>query len=183
MPRCCKTLVACLCCCSVLLAAGEGGVWLDVPFVKQEKNGCGAASVAMIIDYWQRQQGQKANLDADQIQRALYSRKAHGIYASDLQRYLDQHGFRTFVFRGQWSDLHDHLEKGRPLMVAVKPPGQTQLHYVVVSGLTERVVLVNDPAERKLLKRERSEFEREWQAAANWALLAVPHQDPGSSAY
>ena len=33
------------------------GVWLDVPFVKQEKNGCGAASIAMVMQFWQRQQG------------------------------------------------------------------------------------------------------------------------------
>jgi len=35
-------------------------------------------------------------------------------------------------------------------------------------------VLVNDPAQRKLLKLERSSFEREWSAAGKWTLLAVP---------
>ena len=39
------------------------GVWLDVPFVKQEKDGCGAASIAMVMQYWQAQQGQPANAD------------------------------------------------------------------------------------------------------------------------
>ena len=43
---------------SALAIAGESaGVWLDVPFVKQEKNGCGAASIAMVMQFWQRQQG------------------------------------------------------------------------------------------------------------------------------
>jgi len=36
----------------MLVAAGVPGVWLDVPFVKQEKEGCGSASVAMIMQYW-----------------------------------------------------------------------------------------------------------------------------------
>ncbi len=31
--------------CGALLAADLPGVWLDVPFVKQEKDGCGAASI------------------------------------------------------------------------------------------------------------------------------------------
>src|SRR6478735_782812 len=100
--------------CGILPAADLPGVWLDVPFVKQEKNGCGAASIAMIMQYWQHQQPQNSvpAADAEQIQRALYSRKAHGIYASDLQEYLVQHGFRAFAFRGEWEDLNQNLAKG-----------------------------------------------------------------------
>ena len=30
-------------------------VQLDVPFLRQKKNGCGAASVAMVLHYWERQ--------------------------------------------------------------------------------------------------------------------------------
>jgi len=39
--------------------------------------------------------------------------------------------------------------------------------YVVVAGLDEKreLVLLNDPAQRKLLKEDRSEFEQEWQVA------------------
>jgi len=166
----------------MILAAQQPAVWLDVPFVRQEKYGCGAASIAMVIQYWQRQQGKLASADPGQIQRALYSRQAHGIYASDVERYFQQHGFRTFAFAGEWKDLKEHLEKGRPLIVALKPGG-ADLHYVVVAGLDEQqgVVLKNDPAERKLLKQDRSDFEKEWKAAGNWTLLAVPQQrDRGS---
>ena len=99
-----------------------------------------------------------------------------------MERYFQQHGFRTFAFAGEWKDLKEHLEKGRPLIVALKPGG-SDLHYVVVVGLDgqQGVVLKNDPAERKLLKQERSNFEKEWKAAGNWTLLAVPQQgDHGS---
>jgi ABC-type bacteriocin/lantibiotic exporter with double-glycine peptidase domain len=142
---------------------------LEVPFVSQEENGCGAASIAMVMQYWRR------DADPEAIQRALYSPKARGIYASDLERYLREHGFTTFAVNGQWTDLKHHLEKGRPLIVALKP-GRKDLHYVVVTGLDWRqeLVLTNDPARRKLLKQHRAEFEREWKAAGNWTLLAVP---------
>ncbi len=165
-----------------VLAAQQPGVWLDVPFVKQEKNGCGAASVAMVMQYWQRQQGSVSSEDAEQIQQALYSRQAHGVYASAIESYLQERGFRTFAFRGEWKDLREHLEKGRPLIVALKT-GRDNLHYVVVAGLNwqEGVVLKNDPAERKLLKQARSSFEKEWKAAGNWTLLALPQQDQPSS--
>lgn len=161
------------------LAAGTSGVWLDVPFVKQEKNGCGAASMAMVMRYWFQQQGRASDkADPALIQRALYTRDAHGIYASDIEQYLQQHGFRTFAFHGEWGSLKQHLQKGRPLLVALRPSGDAPLHYVVVTGLDwdRELVMVNDPAARKLLKEERSNFEAEWKATANWTLLAVPQQ-------
>jgi len=165
--------------CGVLLAAGLPGVWLDVPFVKQEKDGCGAASIAMVMQYWQAQQGQPPNRasNAFHIQRALYSAKAHGIYASDMERYFREQGFRTFTIRGEWEDLQQHLAKGRPLIVALKPSGGGVLHYVVVAGLGLETVMVNDPAQRKLLQQDRSSFEREWNAAGKWTLLVLP-QNP-----
>jgi ABC-type bacteriocin/lantibiotic exporter with double-glycine peptidase domain len=169
-------------------AGQQSGVWLDVPFVRQEKNGCGAASIAMVMQYWRHQRGQpdqrekRPGDDPEAIQRALYSPSAQGIYASSMERYLGQHGFRTFAFVGDWNGLKEHLEKGRPLIVALKS-GRSSLHYVVVVGLDWQpdVVLKNDPAERKLLKQDRSNFEKEWKAAGNWTLLAVPQQgDHGS---
>ena len=167
-----------LCLCGSLLAAGAPGVWLDVPFVRQEKNGCGAAAVAMVMQYWFRQQGRASDqADPALIQRALYARDAQGIYASEIEQYLRQHGFRTFAFHGDWESLKQHLEKGRPLIVALRPGSET-LHYVVVTGLDwdQALVMVNDPAARKLLKQQRSKFEAEWKATANWSLLAVPQQ-------
>jgi len=162
--------------CGILPAADLPGVWLDVPFVKQEKDGCGAASIAMVLQYWQAQQGQSSNhaSDAIHIQRALYSAKARGIYASDMERYFHEQGLRTFTIRGEWEDLQQHLAKGRPLIVALKPAGGGALHYVVVAGLGPEVVMVNDPAQRKLLQQDRSSFEREWSAAGKWTLLALP---------
>jgi ABC-type bacteriocin/lantibiotic exporter with double-glycine peptidase domain len=156
----------------------RAGVWLDVPFVPQEREGCGAAAIAMVMQYWQ-QRSQKAPepvADPSEIQRVLYSKDAHGIYASAIEHYLDQRGFQTFAFRGTWDDLKQHLEKGRPLIVALRPTGSSPLHYVVVAGVNwERdLVLVNDPAQKKLLKQDRSSFEREWNAAEKWTLLAVP---------
>ena len=176
------TLALMLCLGNVMLAAEPSGLWLDVPFVKQEKNGCGAASIAMVMQYWMLQQGRPAaqNSDLIQIQRALYSGHAHGIYASDLERYLQQQGFRTFAFRGEWTDLKQQLEKGRPLIVALKPDsGNIPWHYVVIVGLDweQGLVMVNDPAQRKLLKQDRSSFEREWSAAGKWTLLALPQPD------
>ncbi len=178
-----RVLVPICCLVGIVWATEAPALWIDVPFVRQERNGCGAASIAMIVRYWQQKKIVSGDVvDAAQIQRALYSDKAGGIYASAMERYFDEHGFRTFAFEGTRGDLKRHLEKGRPLIVALQPRSGAELHYVVVAGIDEgrELVLVNDPAERKLLEREWQEFEREWKATGNWTLLALPREEASS---
>ena len=167
-----------LCLCGIVFAATPG-IWLDVPFIRQEKEGCGAASLAMVMQYWQKQQGKSpdSSSDAIQIQRVLYSSQEHGARAADMERYLQQHNFDTHTFAGEWNDLKQHLAKGRPLIVALKPSRlESSLHYVVVVGVDpdQDVVLLNDAAQRKLLKQEHASFEKEWRAVGRWTLLALP---------
>jgi ABC-type bacteriocin/lantibiotic exporter with double-glycine peptidase domain len=172
-----KRIAPLLALCAIALAARPAGVWLDVPFLKQEKNGCGAASIAMVMQYWERQQQKPIAADPADIQRVLYSRQGHGIYASDLEEYFRGHGYSTFAFSATWSDLQQHLEKGRPLIVALKPSRLgSSLHFVVVTGIDSGhdLVLLNDPAQRKLLSQERAEFEKEWRGTGQWMLLALP---------
>jgi len=164
------------------LAAGPG-MWLNVPFIRQQAQGCGSACIAMVMQYWLKSQ------DADVppaarargIQNALYRPKAKGIYASDMERYFRQNGFRVFAFRGGMEDLQHHLAQGRPLIVCLEDSGKNgPLHYVVVVGLDREdgVVLLNDPAQRKLLKMDRADFEKRWLPMHNWTLLAVPRPAP-----
>ena len=166
--------------CALVCAGEQAADWLDVPFVKHEKNGCGAASLAMLMQYWQRRQGAAA-ADAAEIQKTLYSDRAHGIYASDMESFLRQHGYQTFAFAGTMHDLAEHLAKGRPLIAGLQPSGGATLHYVVIAGVDpeKREVLMNDPAERKLLKRDFDTFEKEWRGTSHWTLLAVPSSGSG----
>jgi ABC-type bacteriocin/lantibiotic exporter with double-glycine peptidase domain len=182
MPRVSRTAavaIVLLAVCASVFAAGLTNLWLDVPFVAQQnKDGCGAASIAMVMQYWERQQGGTIRPAAqpDQILHALYSESVHGIYASAMARYFQSNGYRAFGFTADWMDIERELHYGRPLIVALKPDSGPALHYVVVAGLDEpqQLVLVNDPAQRKLLKEDQSQFVQEWKAAGNWALLAVP---------
>lgn len=168
--------------CATAGTRAESGYWIDVPYVAQQKDGCGAAVISMVMQYWERQQGQAASARSqpETIFRTLYSGSAHGIYASAMERYLQQNGFRTFAFSGKWQDFARELQKGRPLIVALKPDASGSLHYAVVAGVDlngdpdRQLVLLNDPARRKLLKEGRAEFERDWKATNNWTLLAVP---------
>ena len=155
------------------------GVGLDVPFVKQSEDGCGSAAISMILQYWNghgvRIDARRA--DAQAIQKQLYSRKARGIFASDMQNYLKGSGFQVFVLAGSWIDLEENLRQGRPLVVILQPGGRS-LHYVVVTGIDWQrdAVFMHDPARGKLLRVERTDFEKQWRSNRNWMLLAVPEK-------
>src|SRR5713226_5531277 len=106
----------------IALAAETAGVWLDVPFVAQVKDGCGSASISMVIAYWEKKDGRAAppSADPEKIQSALFSPRAGGIPASIMQEYFRESGYRVFAFQGEWSDLQHHLKQGRPLIVSLK---------------------------------------------------------------
>lgn len=164
---------------ATLWAEAPRALWIDVPFVAQPSDGCGAASLSMVMQYWAEKHAVAASVDSDvmRIQHELFVPRAHGIPAVAMSEYLRQHGFQAFAFAGKWSDLEAQISKGRPLIVALRPQGQRELHYVVIVGVDSAhgLVTMNDPAERKLLNEERARFEKEWSATHNWILLAVPN--------
>jgi ABC-type bacteriocin/lantibiotic exporter with double-glycine peptidase domain len=176
----------------LLQLSAQSGIWLDVPFVKQEKYLCGAACISMVLQYWARTElvSQPSGLarpknvpDIVEIGRALYSKEDKGIFGKDMQRYFHEHGFQTFTSKAEWVDLVNHLSKGRPLIVCLKLNEESSpFHYVVVTGLDQQqsLILINDPAQRKLLKVGRAGFEKAWNLTSNWTLLAIP-QDPSGS--
>lgn len=165
---------------SSLSAQAPAALWIDVPFVAQPREGCGAASLSMVMQYWAGKQGTAAGPDSNvaEIQHTLFSPREHGIPAESMGHYLRQHGFQAFAFPGKWDDLVEQITKGRPLIVALRPEGQRELHYVVIDGVdaAHGLVTMNDPADRKLLNEERARFEKDWSATHNWTLLAVPAQ-------
>ncbi len=155
-------------------------IWIDVPFVAQTTDGCGSASISMVMRYWagKEKQPAAAAADAQKIQAALFSPAAGGIYASQMTQYFQRSGYQAFAFDGQWSDLLHHLQLGRPLIAGLAASGpHGPLHYVVVVGIdSERgYVFVNDPAQQKMIRISREGFESEWSHTHNWTLLAVPH--------
>jgi predicted double-glycine peptidase len=164
------------------LATETPAIWLDVPFIAQAKDGCGSASISMIMQYWEKKDGPAGQSAADpaKIQSALFSPAGGRIPASAMQRYFEESGYRVFVFNAEWDDLKHQLEQGRPLIVSLKANGpHGPLHYVVVVGIdSERgYVFVNDPAQQKMLRISRKGFESEWGSTRNWTLLALPRAD------
>ncbi len=157
-------------------ALAASNTWLDVPFVQQQKAGCGAAAVAMVVGYWAREYPQLdgAAADSERIDDLLPPSR-RGIRGQELKRYLEERGFAAFAFDGEIGDLRQHIGKGRPVVVCLGPRGpKGPLHYAVVVGVDGSTVWLNDSARGKLFRFGLDRFETEWKATGNWAMLAVP---------
>lgn len=166
--------------CGIPSVSALVSAWLDVPFVAQVGNGCGPACISMVMKYWAGALHRAADADADEpvIRDRMKPANGKGVFAGDMSRYLASHGFRAYAFEGEWSDLEHHLGKGRPLIVALEQ-GPDTFHFLVVVGIdsAQGVLVVNDPARRKLLKWERASFEKAWRRCDRWTLLAVPQHE------
>src|SRR5256712_13055128 len=133
----------------------------------------------MLLQYWNSHGGgiESRRADSAAIQKQLYSRKARGIHASDMESYLKKSGFRVFPLNGDWKDLLEQLKQGRPLIASIQPgSARTPLHYVVVTGIDwqSEAVFINDPARGKLLRVDRADFEKVWRPNPKWMLLVLP---------
>jgi predicted double-glycine peptidase len=162
-----------------VFASPPSGIWIDVPYLAQSRDGCGSASIVMVMQYWAGKLGREIPPAADEerIRQALFSPKEGGIPASAMQKYFAASGYRAFAFEGTWQDLRRQIEQGRPLIASVRPSGLSEsLHYVVVVGIDpdRNYLYVHDPAQQKMLRISREGFESEWNPTHHWTLLAVP---------
>ena len=142
---------------------------LAVPYVPQQKDTCAAASLAMVLRYW------NADVSHDDIAAELLQPQLHGILGSRLEAFARERGFTAIAYAGDMPQLRDYVEKGRPLIVAWKV-GRGQYHNVVVIGFdgTIGAVVVNDPAVGAGRAVPVSDFEKRWAGAGHWTLLVLP---------
>ena len=154
----------------------EPASWLDVPYVPQVKAGCGAAAVAMVVQYWARHNPELKGA-ANETSRIddLLPASRRGIRGTALREYLAERGFAAFVFNGEKQDLQHHVDKGRPVIVCLGSPGtRGDLHYAVVIGIDDESIWLNDSARGKLFREPLARFQKSWDVTDHWALLAVP---------
>lgn len=148
---------------------------LAIPFYAQKKDGCGAASVAMVMHYWERRSATAAQLpSADDAYAKLYHAEQKGILLSDMKRYMEENGFRAFTLRGKLSDLEEQFAKGRPVIVALQKSDRSPLHFAVTARAEDGGVTLNDPTRSSAVRMSRETFEKQWERAGRWMLLAVP---------
>jgi len=152
-----------------LLVGLAVAVVLDVPFVPQAKDTCGAAALAMVMRYWE------VPASHDEIAAALLEPQLQGIAGSRLEAFARERGLTALAYKGDAAHLREYLAKGRPLIVAWRV-APDRYHNVVVVGFDpdRDEVLVNDPSEGASRRVGSRAFEERWSGAGHWTLLVLP---------
>ncbi len=152
----------------LLLAVLLGLPALPVPFIPQQKDGCGAAALAMVLRY--------LDLPGDhrEIAARLQEPSLHGIRGSRLATFAQEQGLVAIPYAGDMQNIRAYLAKGRPLIVAWGL-GRGRFHNVVVLGLDDANgdVIVHDPARGAHRRVPRQTFEKRWKEAGHWTLVVA----------
>jgi tetratricopeptide (TPR) repeat protein len=161
----------------LLTLAMAAALTLPVPFEAQEKDACGAASLAMVLRFWHHDIAQK------EITDALLEPELRGIPGSRLVEFARARGLRAVAYAGDFAHLRDFVGKGRPLIVALKV-GRDRYHNVVVTGFDDEreAVVVNDPDKGPDRRVAEQKFEERWAGGNHWTLLVMPETEPYEAA-
>ena len=149
-------------------------VRLEPPLVRQAKNGCGAASLAMVLGYWAAELPGVELQSPERIYAQMKAAEDGGLPLAEMKRFLQDHGFNAFTVRSTFEDVETHLSKRRPLIAALDHGSRAGLHYVVLSGFDDKRVRLHDPARSKPKRVSRKKFQKQWEAADRWLLIAAP---------
>jgi predicted double-glycine peptidase len=142
-------------------------VRLDVPYLPQTEAMCGGAAVAMLFRYWG-----DAHADIQQF-ASLADKNAGGIAEQALVDAVARRGWQTLRFVGSIDRLREQLHRGRPVVILIQDrPGR--YHFVVVTGVTDKGVIVHDPAWGPSRHVAATRFLRDWKPTGFWSLLILP---------
>ena len=135
---------------------------LPVPHVPQREQGeCLAACAAMMLSYL----GHPVNYD--KLIKLLRVRANIGAPASNI-RQLETLNVTVIYKQGAWGELQDHLEHNHPCTVLVQTGelpywDESSDHAVVLTGLDDEFVYLNDPAFLEApIRVSRGEFDLAW---------------------
>jgi len=157
----------------ILLASNALALEIEgVPFIRQDSQFCGPASLASVMAFHGVPEDQKT------IGAKVYSEKLQGALITDLERYARQKGFETKSGQGTVEELKAEMDRRRPVMVLVdlgfwvvsKP------HYLVVIGYDDEGFTAHDgytPANRYPYAR----FNEIWGKMGNAYLLVYKRSD------
>jgi len=131
-------------------------VYLNVPYVKQDENYCGPASLAMVLKYY----GQ----DVNQVELGQGIVGEDGVSTTDLLQKAIDLGFNAEAYSCPIENLFYYVSQNIPVMVRIVNNAGTNGHFVIVIGydIDSKMIYVNDPGIYKNTELSFSEFKNIW---------------------
>jgi len=152
---------------SILIAATAATHVIEgVPFVKQDTQYCGPASLSSILSYY------GDPVDQQTIGKDTYCEKLKGALITDLENFARARGFRTRSVSGTLEDIQSAVSGGTPVIVLVDQGFWvvSQPHYLVVFGYDDTGFISHDGYQASQ-RFPYPEFRKIWTKAGSTYLL------------
>jgi len=139
----------------------------DVPFIRQERNNCGPAALAMVLGYYRVRIGQ------DELAEEIRPERIGGTLNLDLLLAARNHGFDASMPAGGLATVKDYLRRDIPVIALIETsPGSQRFHYLVIYGYDDRnAALLVHSGRNRALTLPYQQFLPSWEAAENWMLV------------
>lgn len=142
----------------------------EVPFYAQEKYQCGPAALATLL------QTKNVNVTPGQLVKQIYIPERKGSLQIEIISSMRRYGLIPYLLRPRLEEVLQEVRAGRPVLVLqdlgffIFP----QWHYAVLVGydLHQRNLILRSGEEQRHIM-DIHDFERSWQRARHWALLAL----------
>jgi len=161
----------------------KGYLIQTVPFEKWlERNYCGPACLAMVLNSWDETRSFSQRKIADEI----YDSESQATYNSELVLYPRTKGFESYSFQGNLRILKDLVRNDIPVIVLTKTIKQiAKGHYRVVIGFDddEDLIIFHDPYFGDRTAMTSKDFMKVWELGkgrnqSRWMMAVVPGQSP-----
>lgn len=142
----------------------------NVPFFAQERYQCGPAALAMLLN-WSGQ-----SVTPDELKPKIYVPERKGSFQLELVTATRSYKRIPYELRSGWQSLIAEIEAGNPVLV-LQNLGLSWFpnwHYAVVKGIdlvNNEIILHSGTNENYIVNLQT--FERTWQRANKWAMVAV----------
>jgi hypothetical protein len=153
-----------------------------------ERAACFPTSVSMVLDYYHSRNPSNRFASRDDLIAMLDpgdGTKGKGVGLDRLNDDLSELGYTAITRPGSMDDLRNFLREG-PVIVNLKvdligPPGSGDIrlghtydHSVVVKGMSDDAVLINEPWSGKEKVIDRATFEQMWGEGQNYMVIIRP---------
>ncbi len=157
------------------LERGASGQYIrGVPFVRQQRNWCGPAALASVLQY------QGVPLSQEEVADGVYLEKLRGSLTLDLQLFVQEQGLWCKAGRGGLEDVQQWLDRGVPVIALLREDWWVHkpYHYVVLVGYhAERAYFLAHAGSRAERPLSFERFKRQHAAAGRWFLACARPED------
>ncbi len=131
---------------------------LEIPFFRQSTDSdCGPAVVRMVLAY----HGESAS--EEDLRKELDTNPETGSHNDDLVRALTARGYSVVSDEhGTLEEVAQYLSDGVPVIVDYHEPDENEGHYAVVTDVTPKSIVFNDPEHGPGFTLGREDFLTRW---------------------